>query len=188
VLDLVAHLIAWCQSCVPDAQSAAPAVGIIGGTAGAIGAIGGLGGGLGSADASAASGGETASSPTGGNAPPGDGDTATGGDTSTSGGGDGADGGDDSKGLSEPPSSFNDTTGGFQMHEPPDPPEFPDDPFHSPSANPQPIFSDGSQVDGSNKPGDDTTETDYINPDGTPLGSTPAAPHHTPATPPHKPK
>jgi hypothetical protein len=73
------------------------------------------------------------------------------------------------------------------MHEPPDPPEFPGDPFHSPSANPQPIYSDGSQVDGSNKPGDDTTETDYINPDGTPLGSTSPA-HHAPATPPHKPK
>ena len=74
------------------------------------------------------------------------------------------------------------------MREPPDPPEFPDDPFHSPSENPQPIFSDGTQVDGSNKPGDDTTETDYINPDGTPLGSTPPAPHHAPGTPTHKAK
>ena len=80
MLDLVAHLIAWCQSCVPDAQSAAPAVGIIGGTAGAIGAIGGLGSGLGSsgADASSATGGDAASAPTGGDASPGDGDTATG--------------------------------------------------------------------------------------------------------------
>jgi hypothetical protein len=74
------------------------------------------------------------------------------------------------------------------MHEPPDPPGFPGDPFHSPSENPQPIFSDGSQVDGSNTPGDDTTETDYINPDGTPLGSTPHAPPHAPSTPLHKPK
>jgi hypothetical protein len=181
VVDLIAHLIAWCQSCAPDAQSAAPALGIIGGTAGAIGAIGGLGGGAASsgADASPTSGGESTTSPT-------DGDTSpTGGDTSPQGGGGD---GDDSNGPSEPPSSFNDTTGGFQMHEPPDPPVFPDDPFHSPAENPQPIFSDGSQVDGSNKPGDDTTETDYINPDGTPLGSTPSVPHHTPGTPPHKPQ
>ena len=188
MFDLVVHLISWCQSCVPDAQSAAPAVGIIGGTAGALGAIGGLGGdpaGSG-VDASDASGGETANPPTDGDTSTTGGDTsASGGDTSASGGGGD---GDDSNGPSEPPSSFNDTTGGFQMHEPPDPPVFPDDPFHSPSANPQPIYSDGSQVDGSNKPGDDTTETDYINPNGTPLGSTPPAPHHTPSTPPHNPK
>jgi len=183
MIDLIAHLIAFCQSCVPDAQSAAPAVGIIGGTAGAIGAIGGLGSGVASSDsggdASAANGGETATSPT-------DGDTSpAGGDTSPSGGGGD---GDDSNGLAQPPSSFNDTTGGFQMHEAPDPPVYPDEPFRSPLENPQPIYSDGGQVDGSNKPGDDTTETDYINPDGTPLGSTPAVPHHTPSTPPHKPK
>ena len=45
--------------------------------------------------------------------------------------------------------------------------------------------ADGPQVDDENSPGDNTTETDYINPNGSPMGSQP--PGHSGVTHPHKP-
>jgi hypothetical protein len=70
-------------------------------------------------------------------------------------------------------SPFANESGGISEHA--DAPEAknPSDPFASPEATPDPLFSDGPQVDGSTSPGGDTAETDYINPNGTPLGSSP---------------
>ena len=73
-------------------------------------------------------------------------------------------------------SPFADVSGGIAEHTTPPAAANPSDPFVSPQSTPDPLYSDGPQVDGPTSPGDDSAKTDYINPDGTPLGSSPAAP------------
>jgi hypothetical protein len=153
MIDLCVHLLHFCQSCVSDAQSVAPAVGVLGGAAGAIGGIGGLGG-LGGGGGP----GPTAIAP---------GDVPVNGPT-------------DVPAVDPQPDAstnnpFADESGGIAEHAATPAAANPSDPFVSPQATPDPLYGDGPQVDGPGSSGADSAKTDYINPDGTPLGSSPAA-------------
>ena len=172
MIDLFMHLLNFCQSCVSDAQSVPPAVGVLGGAAGAVGGLGGLAGGVGSGAGDAGTGAGDSTPNPGGAPGPATPDASTP-DSGVTGGGPGSN-------TSNP---FADESGGIAEHAAPPAAANPADPFVSPQATPDPLFGDGPQVDGPTSPGADSAKTDYINPDGTPLGSRPAAPHATP----HKP-
>ena len=186
-MDLFLHLIHFCASCASDNNALPPAAGLIGGAAGAAGGLGGMGGGAGSGGAGGGGNG-AGSSGTGG----GVGGNAGGGDSS--GGGDGPAA---APNPTQPPTSsttapgstptgsggatnssnpFADESGGIAEHASPPDAANPSDPFASPQAKPDPLYSDGPQVDGPTAPSDNTAKNDYINADGTPIGTSPAAP------------
>jgi hypothetical protein len=188
MMDLFLHMIHFCASCVSDNNALPPAAGLIGGAAGAAGGFSGMGGGVGSGGAGQSGAGAGGSGGTGSSNPTA---IAQGNDDSTTPNSDAVPttGMPDSSETEtgEPgthaSSPFANESGGISEHAQTPDAGNPSDPFVSPQATPDPLFSDGPQVDGPTSPGDDSAETDYINPDGTPLGSSPA-PHGLPQKPP----
>jgi hypothetical protein len=191
MVDLLLHMIHFCASCVSDNNALPPAAGLIGGAAGAAGGFSGMGGGVGSGGAGQSGAGAGGSGGTGSSSSTA---IAQGNDDSTTPNSDAVpttgtpDSSETETETGEPgthaSSPFANESGGISEHAQTPDDVNPSDPFVSPQATPDPLFSDGPQVDGPTSPGDDSAETDYINPDGTPLGSSPAPrglPHEPPA-------
>jgi hypothetical protein len=171
MFDLLLHVMHFCASCVSDNNAIPPAAGALGGAAGAAGGLGGLGSlGAGQSSNAPATGAHASSSaPTATTTAPSTANTIPPAGTLDA---------TDTGGAPDKSANnvFADESGGIAEHPGAPPDANPSDPFASPQSTPDPLFSDGPQVDGSSSPGDDTTETDYINADGTPMGSSPAAP------------